>query len=208
MTAFQVGLGWLITSIILYFFIGWIFRFTGIEKLLHKFLWHAPKIGKDPLSKALWKYISVFVFILFLRSAVERGGYIEVEKFLNSVVDYVPYLFGAVFVFYIGLQTSKTFYNIVYNAVYFESPRTASIIAYFTRILFLFFVFTIVINLVNAGSIEIIPEYLVKSVVVTFVASVGLAFGLAFGLGGQSAAVDIIREYLEKKDTHDKNLKK
>ena len=34
----QIVLGGFITSVLIYFFIGWVFRFTGIEKLLHKFL--------------------------------------------------------------------------------------------------------------------------------------------------------------------------
>ena len=112
------------------------------------------------------------------------------------------------FISFLGLQTSKTFYTIVYNAVHFENPKTASVVANITRILFLFFVFTIVIGLINAGPVEIIPEYLVRSVLIGFVASTGLAFGLAFGLGGREAASQIIHEYLHKKEIEDKNLKK
>jgi len=203
----QILLGGFITSVILYFFIGWLLRFTGIEKLLHKLLGHSARIGSDPLPKALGKYISIFIFILFLRSAVEKSGYIEVEKFLDNVVNYIPYLLGAVFIMFLGIQTSRTLYTIVYNAVHFENPRTAYIIAYITRVIFLFFVFTIVINLVNASSIEIIPEYLVRSVLIGFVSSAGLAFGLAFGLGGRDAAAQIIHEYLSSKDDKEKNLK-
>lgn len=60
----------LITSFLLYYFIEWFFRFTGIEKFIHKILRHAPMIGKDSLAKALGKYASIFIFILFLRKAV------------------------------------------------------------------------------------------------------------------------------------------
>lgn len=120
----------------------------------------------------------------------------------------MPYLFGAVFVFYIGLQTSKTFYDIIFNATVFDNPRTAKIIAHFTRVIFLFFVFTVVINLINAGSIEIIPDYLTKAILIGFVASTSLALGLSFGLGGKEAAEQFIHEYLEKKEHDEKNLKK
>lgn len=204
----QIILGGLITSVILYFFTGWIFRFTGIEKLLHKFLGHSTKIGNDPLPKAIGKYIAIFIFLLFLRSAVEKAGYTDIEKFLNSVVEYLPHLLVALLITFFGIQTSRTSYTLVYNAVNFENPRTAVILAYLSRVLILFFTFTIAINQVNTGAIEIIPEYLIRSILIGFVAATSLAVGLAFGLGGQHSAAEIIREYLDKNDSHDKNLKK
>lgn len=207
LAAVQIIFGGLITSVILYFFIGWLFRFTGIEKMIHRFLGHTTKIGSDPLPKAIGKYIAVFVFLLFIRSAVERAGYIDVEKFLNSVVEYLPHLLLALLITFFGIQTSRTSYSLVYNAVHFENPRTALVLAYLSRILILFFTFTIAINQINTGTIEIIPEYLIRSVLIGFVAATSLAFGLAFGLGGQRAAAEIIREYLNKKEGGDKNLK-
>lgn len=199
-----LGMG---ASVLAYYFIVWFLRSTGLESLLHRFLWHGTKIGSDPLPKAVGKYIAVSIFILFLRSAVELAGYTEVERFLNSVVGYLPYLFLAVFITFLGVQTSRTLYNIVYNTVNFENPRTAVIIANITVVLFLFFIFAIVINLINTGPIEIIPEYLVRSILIGFVSAVSLAFGLAFGLGGQSAASEVIREYLKSKEEKAKNLK-
>jgi hypothetical protein len=205
--AIQILLFWFIVSVILYFSIGWFFKLTGIEKFLHRFLGHATRIGNDPLPKAVGKYIAIFVFLLFLRSAVEKAGYTEVEKYLNSVVDYLPYLFLAVFVTFLGIQTSRTMYSIVFNAVNFENPKTAVIIGNITVVFFLFFIFAIVINLINTWPIEIIPEYLVRSILIGFVSAASLAFGLAFGLWGKESASEIIREYLDKKDSEDKNLK-
>lgn len=206
-SAGQILLAGFITSSLLYLFIGWIFRFTGIEKLLHRFLGHTTRIGGDPLPRAIGKYLAVFVFLLFLRSAVEKAGYSDIEKFLDSVVDYLPHLLVALLITFFGIQTSRTSYTLVYNAVHFENPRTAVILAYVARVLILFFTFTIAINQINTGSLEIIPEYLIRSVLIGFVAATSLAFGLAFGLGGQSAASDMIREYLDSKEDADKNLK-
>lgn len=83
----------LVTSLLIYFFTEWIFQFTGVEKLIHKLLGHGARIGRDTLSRAIGKYIAVFVFLVFLRMAVERTGYTEVEEFLDTLVDYVPFLF-------------------------------------------------------------------------------------------------------------------
>ncbi len=181
--ALQLIIFGLVTALLIYLFIGWIFRMTGIEKLLHKFLGHTTRIGSDPLPRAIGKYISIFIFLLFLRSAVERAGYPDLEKFIDSVVNYLPYLLLALLITFFGIQTSRTGYTLVYNAVHFENPRTAIVLAYMTRVLILFFTFTIAINLVNTGAIEIIPEYLIRSVLIGFVAAASLAFGLAFGLG-------------------------
>jgi hypothetical protein len=204
--ALQIAFFGLVTSCILYFFTGWIFRYTGIEKLIHKFLGHGTRIGRDPLPRAIGKYIAVFVFLLFLRYAFQKAGYHDLEKFIGDIVAYFPYLLLALLITFFGIQASRTIYVVVYNAVHFENPRTAAILAQIARIAILFFTFTIVINLINTG-IEIIPEYLVRSVLIWFVAAVSLAFGLAFGLGGRESASQIIHEYLNKKEEEQKNLK-
>lgn len=103
---------------------------------------------------------------------------------------------------------SRTTYSLVYNTVHFENPRTAVILAYVARVLILFFTFTIAINQINTGAIEIIPEYLIRSILIGIVAAATLAFGLAFGLGGRKAASEFIEEYVEDKAGDEKDLKK
>jgi len=206
--ALQILLWGFSVAVFLSFFIHLIFRYTGIEKLLHKFLGHSTRIGQDPLPKAIGKYIAVFVFLLFLRAAVEKAGYPHLENFLTSIVRYLPYLLLALLIVFFWLQTSRTVYLVVYNAAHFENPRTATILAHLARILVLFFSFTIAMNLINTGGVEIIPEYLIRAVLIGFVTSVGLAFGLAFGLWGREAASQIIHDYLNKSHETAKNLKK
>ena len=208
MQAGQIFFFGLVTSLLIFLFIGWVFRFTGIEKLLHKFLGHSTRIGRDPLPRAIGKYLAVFVFLLFLRAAVEKAGYTDLEKFLDNVVAYLPYLLLALLITFFGIQTSRTGYTVIYNTVHFENPRTAAILAQIARVLILFFTFTIAINLINTGTIEIIPDYLIRSVLIGFVTSASLAFGLAFGLGGKDSAAQIIHEYLNKNEDREKNLKK
>lgn len=96
----------------------------------------------------------------------------------------------------------------MYNAVHFQNIKTAAVVANIARVLFLLFVFTVVIGLINAGPIEIIPEYLIRSILIGFVTAVSLAVGLAFGLGGRKAASEFIEEYVEDKDEVHKDLKK
>ena len=197
----------LLISFFLYFIIGRILRKTGIEQFLNRFLGDSIRIWSDPIPKAVGKYIAVFVLLLFLRSAVEHAGYTEIEQFLTRVVGYLPHLLLALLIAFFGFQSSKTGYSIVYNAVNFENPRTAVVIANMARIIIIFFTFTIVLDQINAQDVQIIPEYLIKSILIGFVAAASLAFGLAFGLGGRESAAQIIHEYLNKKNGDDKNLK-
>lgn len=201
----------IVVSIGLYFLTGWIFHITGIEKILLKFFWQKARIGKDALPKAIGKYIAVFVFLLFLRNAVDQAGYTEIEQFLSRVVEYLPHLLLALLITFFGIQSSETAHNIIYNAVRFESKKTAALLGNIGRVVILFFTFSITLWQINSG-VEIIPSYLVISILIGVVAAASIAFGLAFGLGGKEAATKIINDFLMKKKepekTPEKNLKK
>lgn len=202
---------WSCISFVLYYLIDWIFRVTGIEKLIHRFLWHSTRIGSEPISKAIGKYLAVFVFLLFLRKSVEEAGYSELENFLKSVLEYLPHLLLSLIIIFFGIQTSRSSYSVIFSAVNFENPRTALVLAQISRIVILFFTFTIAINQVNTGPLEIIPEYLIRSILIGFVAAMSLAFWLAFGLWWKTASEELIREYLNNKseetDSHEKENK-
>jgi amino acid permease len=116
-------------SIGLYLLTEWFFHITGIEKILLKFFGQKARIGKDALPKAIGKYIAIFVFLLFLRNAVDRAGYHELEQFLSRVVEYLPHLLLALLITFFGIQSSETAHNIIYNAVRFESKKTAALLA-------------------------------------------------------------------------------
>lgn len=209
--AIEMFLIGIVVSIGLYFLTGWIFHITGVEKILLKFFGQKARIGKDALPKAIGKYIAIFVFLLFLRSAVDMAGYTEIEQFLSRVVEYLPHLLLALLITFFGIQSSETAYNIIYNAIRFESKKTAALLGNIGRVIILFFTFSITLGQINYG-VDIIPSYLIISILIGIVASASLAFGLAFGLGGKEAATKIINDFLMKKKdpekSPEKNLKK
>ncbi len=215
MPAVQVFSLGVVISLCLYLVTEWIFHVTGIERFLLKFFGRKARVGKDPLPKAIGKYISVFVFLLFLRSAVEKAGYPEIEEFLSKVVDYLPHLLLALLITFFGIQSSGTAYTIIYNALRFESKKTAALLGNIGRVTILFFTFTITLGQINHG-VDIIPSYLVSSILIGAVAAASMAFGLAFGLGGREAAMRVINDFLMKKkppeqpleNSPEKNLKK
>ncbi len=215
MPALQILATGVFVSLCLYLITEWIFHVTGIEKFLLKFFWSKARVGKDPLPKAIGKYIGIFVFLLFLRSAVEKAGYPEIEDFLSKVVDYLPHLLLALLITFFGIQSSETAYNLIYNAIRFESKKTATLLGNIGRVVILFFTFSITLGQINHG-VDIVPSYLVSSILVGAVAAASIAFGLAFGLGGREAATRVINDFLMKKKTPEqlaektpeKNLKK
>jgi len=93
-----------------------------------KFFGQKARIGKDTLPKAIGKYIAIFVFLLFLRNAVDKAGYNEIEQFLSRVVEYLPHLLLALLIMFFGIQSSNTAHNLIYNAVQFESKKTAALL--------------------------------------------------------------------------------
>jgi hypothetical protein len=200
-----------------YLLAEWFFRISGVEKLMYRFLGNSSRIGRDPLPKAIGKYLAVFVFLIYLRRMVMHLGYTEVENFIGSVVDYFPHLLLALLITFFGIQSSGTAYSFLYNILHFDDPRTAVVVGNIARVIILFFTFTVALSLINKiGDIEIIPEYLIRSLLIGFVAATSLAFGLAFGLGGRHAAKEIIAQYLQKsaekitvpEKDHEKKLEK
>jgi uncharacterized protein YggT (Ycf19 family) len=207
----EILLWGIVVSVLLYFLTEWVFHITGIEKLLLKFFGPRSRIGRDALPKAIGKYIAVFIFLLFLRSAVKQAGYEEIEQFLSRLVGYLPHLLLALLVTFFGIQSSETAHNIIYNALRFDNKKTATLLGNIGRVIILFFTFSITLGQINYG-VEIIPSYLIISILIGVVAAASLAFGLAFGLGGKTAATKVIDDFLMKKKvpekTPEKNLKK
>ena len=130
-------------------------------------------------------------------------------------MEYLPHLLLALLVTFFGIQSSETAHNIIYNAVKFDNKKTATLLGNIGRVVILFFTFSITLGQVNYG-VEIIPSYLIISILIGLVAAASLAFGLAFGLGGRAAATKIIDDFLMKKKppiktsekSQEKNLKK
>lgn len=199
-----------IVSGLLYALIGWIFQITGIERAILRIFGQRSRIGNDSLPRAVGKYIAVFVFLLFVRRAVSLAGYVEVEEFMSKVLNYLPHLLLALLITFFGIQTSHTAYKIVYNALRFDNKTTASVLWHVARVVIGFFTFTIVLDQINYG-IQIIPDYLIKSILIGFVSAISIAAGLSFWLGGRKAAEHIIGQFLEKDEKSEKtwkNLKK
>lgn len=136
------------------------------------------------------------IIFLFLTSAVEKWGVPKVGDVLNQLLVFLPNVFVAVVIGWIGLVIGKLSNDVVRHSLRALGEREALILGSIARYAIIFF--TILIILTQLG----VAAELVKILFTGIVAMFALAFGLSFGLGGQDEAKDILknlRKRIEKK---------
>ena len=204
--------------------IGYMSRFViiflmeriGINSLLSRFLEENPTIWKEPIDPFIWKILSWFIGVLFLREAISYLGFTEIESFLTHVIRYLPQVFIAIFIGFFGIRVSRAVYTITSGALAYYDKQIAAILANVARGIVLFFTFVIILENLNTEEVEIVSEFIKNTFVVWFVASISLAFWLAFGLWGRDFACKLLEEVhlsstppkAKKTSTQKKNSKK
>lgn len=132
------------------------------------------------------------VVILFLVPAAEAWGLPKVTELLNQFLLYVPNVFVAAVVAFIGLVVANLVSQIVKNASSTLGSTSSNLLSSVARYALFFFTALIVLNQLGVAS------DLVRILFTGIVAMIAIAGGLAFGLGGQDTAKRILGE-LQKK---------
>lgn len=132
------------------------------------------------------------VIFLFLTSAVDAWGVPKVGDVLNQLLLFLPNVFVAVIIGWIGLVTGKLASDIVRHSLKGLGEREAFIMGNVARYTIIFF--TVLIILTQLG----VAAELVKILFTGIVSMLALAFGLAFGFGGQDEAKDILKKLRKK----------
>lgn len=146
------------------------------------------KIWPSLLSE-LARWTIIFVF---LNSAVDTWGVPKVGDLLNQLLLFLPNVFVAVIIGWIGLITAKLASDIVRHSLKALGEREALILGQVARYAIVFF--TILIILTQLG----VAAELVKILFTGIVSMLALSFGLAFGLGGQEEAQSVLKKIREK----------
>lgn len=170
------------------------FRVLDLQKWLRKI-----KIA-DKKTIDIWTELIAELFrwstvILFLVPAVEAWGIPRVTNVLNQLLFYIPNVFVAVVVGFVGFIVAGLTFDVVYHGSEGLGSNQAKALATFARYAILFFTGLIVLNQLGVAS------QLIRILFTGIVAMLAIAGGLAFGLGGQDLARDILkglREKLEK----------
>ncbi len=142
-------------------------------------------------TNILAELVRLFVIVLFLIPAADVWGLQEVTTLLNSFLLYLPNVFVAALVGFVGLGAGKIAYDLVLASTQDVLPEASRTIASFTRGAITIFVLLAVLNQLG------VAQDLIRILFTGFVAMIALAGGIAFGLGGQDTA-KMILESLRK----------
>lgn len=132
------------------------------------------------------------VVILFLVPALDTWGVPKVTEVLNQLLVYLPKVFVAAVVGFLGIVIANLTYDFVKHAVRGIDRSSTNAVAAMARYALLFFTGLVVLNQLGVAS------ELIQILFTGIVAMLALAGGLAFGLGGQDTARDILRSIREK----------
>ncbi len=177
--------------------IGWLIA-TALEKavtfLLRKvgFDRMAARIGLDRFERrmnvrmdaagVLGKIVFWFVFLVFLVPAVDTLGLTSVSNLLGQIINYIPNVFVAVLVLFLGTLAATFVADIVRGATASARIGNPNVFANIARYSILGFS-----ALIALEQLQIAPS-LLNILFTAIVGAMALAFGLAFGLGGRESA--------------------
>src|SRR6266516_4868820 len=130
----------------------------------------------------LGKIVYWFILLIFLVPAADALGLPAVSNILNTLVAYIPNVFVAILVLFLGALAATVVADLVRGAVASANIGSPAIFAGIARWAIIGFA-----ALVALEQLKISPD-LINELFGAVVLAVAIAFGLAFGLGGQEAA--------------------
>lgn len=138
--------------------------------------------------KLLAELVRWTIVILFLVPAVEAWGLPRVTDLLNNFLLYVPNVFVAVVIGFIGLVVGNLVSEIVKHASQGLGSASSNLLSTTARYALFFFTALIVLNQLG------IAADLIRILFTGIVAMLAIAGGLAFGLGGQETAKKVLSD--------------
>jgi Conserved TM helix len=177
--------------------VGWLIA-TAVSKALTFLL---RKIGFDRLGERigltrleqrmgvqmdaagiLGKIVYWFLFLVFLVPAADALGVPAVSNILNQLVSYIPNVFVAILVLFLGALAATVVADIVRGATASARIGNPNLFANIARYAIIGFA-----ALIALEQLQIAPA-LLNILFTAIVGAAAIAVGLAFGLGGQDSA--------------------
>ena len=182
--------GWLIASAVSKA-VTFLLRKIGFDRL-------SDRIGLSRLEQrmgvrmdaagVLGKIVYWFLFLIFLVPAVDALGLTAVSGILNTLIAYIPNVFVAILVLFLGTLAATFVADIVRGATSSANIGSPTLFANIARFAIIGFA-----ALIALEQLQIAPA-LINELFGAIVAALAIAVGLAFGLGGQDTA----RKYLNR----------
>jgi hypothetical protein len=130
----------------------------------------------------LGKIVYWFILLIFLVPAADALGVPAVSNVLNQLVAYIPNVFVAILVLFLGALAGTVVADLVRGATASANMGNPNLFANLARYAIIGFA-----ALIALEQLQIAPA-LLNELFGALVAAVAIAFGLAFGLGGQETA--------------------
>lgn len=176
-------------------------RFLNVEGWLGNVSGWFSQIRTDRVARGnVWtnlvaELIRWTVVILFLVPAAEAWGLPKVTELLNQFLLYIPNVFVAAVVGFVGIVLANLVSDIVKHAAQGLGSASTNLLSTVARYALYFFTALVVLNQLGVAA------DLVRILFTGIVAMLAIAGGLAFGLGGQETArrsLDGLRKRIEK----------
>ncbi len=123
-----------------------------------------------------------FLFLIFLVAAADALGVPTVSNILNQLVAYIPNVFVAILVLFLGALAATVVADIVRGATASANIGNPNVFATIARVAIIGFA-----ALIALEQLQIAPA-LLNILFTAVIGAAAIAFGLAFGLGGQETA--------------------
>ena len=150
------------------------------------------KVKNTAWQKLIGELVRWSVVILFLVPAAEAWGLPRVSELLNSFLLYIPNVFVAIFITFVGIVIANLVSEIVQNASNTVGGPSTTVLAQVARYVVLFFTALVVLNQLGIAS------DLIRILFVGIVLMMALAGGLAFGLGGKDEAGKVLEDFKKR----------
>src|SRR5579883_1839146 len=130
----------------------------------------------------LGKIVYWFILLIFLVPAADALGLPTVSNILNTLVAYIPNVFVAILVLFLGSLAATVVADLVRGTVASANIGNPNIYANIARIAIIGFAVIVALE-----QLKIAPD-IMNILFTAVVGAAALAFGLAFGLGGRDTA--------------------
>ncbi len=134
----------------------------------------------------LGRIVYWFIFLIFLVPAVDSLGLTAVSALLGQVVAYIPNVFVAILILFLGTLAATFVSDLVRGMASSSRIGNPNVFANIARYAILGFVAIIALEQLNIGAA------LLNILFTAIMGAAALAFGLAFGLGGRDAAKRLV----------------
>lgn len=155
---------------------------TGVDELVQK---AGYKLNS---ARFIGVIVRWFFIILFFEIALNILNLVEVNVFLNQVLNYIPQVVIAIIMLFAGSILADFGAKLVRASGKATNVSGTTFMVNMTR--WMIWVFTIILVLTELG----IATQIIIPIVYGIVAMFAIAGGLAFGLGGKDVAHDVLRK--------------